>query len=62
VKKWIQCTVELGANGEAVGVAYFYSVFGKVTNGLEVIDKIEGVGSQNGATSKRVVIKDCGEL
>jgi cyclophilin family peptidyl-prolyl cis-trans isomerase len=37
-------------------------VFGKVTAGLDVIDKIEGVGSQSGKTSKKVTIKDCGEL
>jgi len=37
-------------------------VFGSVTNGLDVVDKIEAVGSQSGATSKKVVIKDCGEL
>ncbi|GKY95905.1 hypothetical protein MPSEU_000551100 [Mayamaea pseudoterrestris] len=37
-------------------------VFGKVTEGLDVIDKIESVGSQSGKTSKKVVVKDCGEL
>jgi cyclophilin family peptidyl-prolyl cis-trans isomerase len=37
-------------------------VFGKVTQGLDVIDKIEAVGSQSGRTAKSVVIKDCGEL
>ena len=37
-------------------------VFGKVTDGLDVIDKIEEIGSQSGATSKSVVVKDCGEL
>lgn len=39
-----------------------HCVFGKVTDGLDVIDKIESVGSQSGATSKTVTIKDCGEL
>jgi len=38
------------------------AVFGKVVDGLDVVDKIEGVGSQSGATSKPVMIKDCGEL
>jgi cyclophilin family peptidyl-prolyl cis-trans isomerase len=37
-------------------------VFGKATGGLDVIDKIEKVGSQSGRTSQPVVIKDCGEL
>ena len=37
-------------------------VFGKVTEGLDVVDKIEAVGSQSGRTSKPVVVKDCGEL
>ena len=37
-------------------------VFGKVVDGLDVVDKIEGVGSQSGRTSKVVRIKDCGEL
>ena len=37
-------------------------VFGKVTKGLDVVDKIEAVGSQSGATSKTVIVKDCGEL
>ena len=37
-------------------------VFGKVTAGLDVVDKIEAVGSQSGRTSKTVIIKDCGEL
>jgi cyclophilin family peptidyl-prolyl cis-trans isomerase len=37
-------------------------VFGKVTSGLDVIDLIEGVGSQSGATSKVVTVADCGEL
>lgn len=37
-------------------------VFGKVTAGLDVVDKIESVGSQSGATAAPVVVKDCGEL
>merc|ERR1711971_456817 len=36
-------------------------VFGKVVDGLDVVDKIEEVGSQSGRTSKTVTIKDCGE-
>jgi len=37
-------------------------VFGKVVDGLDVVDKIESVGSQSGATSQAVTVKDCGEL
>merc|ERR1719379_2926824 len=37
-------------------------VFGKVVEGMEVVKKIEAVGSQSGRTSKQVVIEDCGEL
>jgi cyclophilin family peptidyl-prolyl cis-trans isomerase len=39
-----------------------HTVFGKVVDGLDVVDKIEAVGSQMGKTSAPVVIKDCGEL
>jgi cyclophilin family peptidyl-prolyl cis-trans isomerase len=37
-------------------------VFGKVTKGLDVVDKIESVGSNSGSTKEPVVIKDCGEI
>lgn len=37
-------------------------VFGKVTKGLDVIGKIEKLGSQSGRTSQTVTIKDSGEL
>jgi peptidylprolyl isomerase len=37
-------------------------VFGKVIDGLDVVDKIEGVGSQSGRTSQPVVIAECGEI
>jgi cyclophilin family peptidyl-prolyl cis-trans isomerase len=43
-------------------VPSFVTVFGSVTDGLDVIDKIERIGSQSGKTAKPVVIKDCGEL
>jgi cyclophilin family peptidyl-prolyl cis-trans isomerase len=39
-----------------------FTVFGSVVDGMDVIDKIERVGSQSGKTAKTVVIKDCGEL
>jgi len=35
-------------------------VFGQVTDGMDVVKKMEAVGSQSGSTSKPVVIKDCG--
>merc|ERR1712017_69593 len=37
-------------------------VFGSVTKGMDVVKKIEAVGSRNGATSKPVKIADCGQL
>ena len=37
-------------------------VFGKVTDGMDVVDKCEAVGSGNGATRVPVTIRDCGEL
>lgn len=37
-------------------------VFGKVIEGMDVVKKIEEVGSENGDTSKDVVIAACGEL
>ncbi|KAF4728217.1 hypothetical protein FOZ63_029150, partial [Perkinsus olseni] len=37
-------------------------VFGRVSKGIDVVKKIEAVGSQSGTTSKKVVIADSGEL
>merc|ERR1712023_435794 len=37
-------------------------VFGSVTKGMDVVKKIEGVGSQGGQTRQPVVIADCGQL
>mmetsp|Transcript_37263 Transcript_37263/g.57792 ORF Transcript_37263/g.57792 Transcript_37263/m.57792 type:complete len:190 (-) Transcript_37263:153-722(-) len=37
-------------------------VFGQVTNGLDVVRKIEKVGSQSGTTKKPVVVADSGQL
>jgi cyclophilin family peptidyl-prolyl cis-trans isomerase len=37
-------------------------VFGSVTGGMDVVDKMEAVGSQSGKTSKDVIIADSGEL
>merc|ERR1719326_2688183 len=37
-------------------------VFGKVVQGMDVVKKIEGVGSSGGSTSKKVLVSDSGEL
>merc|ERR1712209_8006 len=37
-------------------------VFGQVVDGMDVVKKIEAVGSQSGKTSKKVVIAECGQL
>jgi len=37
-------------------------VFGSVVEGMDVVQAIEKVGSERGATSAKVVITDCGEL
>merc|ERR1719191_833000 len=37
-------------------------VFGKVIEGMDIVKKVEGFGSQSGKTSKPVVIADCGQL
>jgi hypothetical protein len=35
---------------------------GSCLDGFDVVDKIESYGSQSGATSAPVVVRDCGEL
>eukprot|EP00090_Calanus_glacialis_P017659 TRINITY_DN2742_c0_g1_i1.p1 TRINITY_DN2742_c0_g1~~TRINITY_DN2742_c0_g1_i1.p1 ORF type:complete len:225 (-),score=51.38 TRINITY_DN2742_c0_g1_i1:304-927(-) len=37
-------------------------VFGNVVEGMDVIKKIEGFGSRNGKTSKKILIEECGEV
>jgi len=37
-------------------------VFGSVTSGMDVVQKIEMCGSRSGATSVPIMIDDCGEL
>merc|ERR1719478_1275652 len=37
-------------------------VFGSVTEGMDIVKKIEGVGSATGKTQKQVIIADCGQL
>ncbi|MCJ8738894.1 hypothetical protein PDJAM_G00040870 [Pangasius djambal] len=37
-------------------------VFGSVKEGMEVVKKVEALGSRSGKTSKRIIITDCGEI
>ncbi|KAJ8379263.1 hypothetical protein SKAU_G00000410 [Synaphobranchus kaupii] len=37
-------------------------VFGKVVEGVDVVQKVEGYGSSSGKTKSKIVISDCGEL
>lgn len=37
-------------------------VFGKVTDGMDIVRTIEGLGSGSGKTSKKIVIADCGQI
>jgi peptidyl-prolyl cis-trans isomerase A (cyclophilin A) len=37
-------------------------VFGSVVKGMDVVKKIEGLGTDSGAPKAKIVIKDCGEI
>ncbi|VDP95096.1 unnamed protein product [Echinostoma caproni] len=37
-------------------------VFGEVAEGMDVVKKMEALGSSSGKTSKKVTISDCGQL
>jgi peptidylprolyl isomerase len=37
-------------------------VFGEVETGMDLVKKIEALGSQTGAPSKKVVIENCGQV
>mmetsp|Transcript_48742 Transcript_48742/g.145634 ORF Transcript_48742/g.145634 Transcript_48742/m.145634 type:complete len:302 (+) Transcript_48742:54-959(+) len=37
-------------------------VFGKVVSGFEVVEEMEKCGSEDGTTTKRVLVYDCGEV
>ena len=66
------CCVQANAGPNTNGSQFFlctakttwldgkHTVFGAVVKGYEVVQAIEKVGSQSGATSKPVVVKDSG--
>merc|ERR1712014_534793 len=37
-------------------------VFGQVSEGMDVVQAIEKVGSQSGATRQQVIVAECGQL
>lgn len=37
-------------------------VFGAVVEGMDVIKKLESYGTDSGATKKKIVVANCGEL
>lgn len=37
-------------------------VFGEVTSGMDVVKKVESLGSSSGQTRQKITIADCGEL
>jgi len=37
-------------------------VFGKVVEGMDVVRKVEALGSESGKTKAKIIIADCGEL
>jgi len=37
-------------------------VFGQIVDGMDVVKKIESLGSRSGKTSRKVVVEDCGEV
>uniref|UniRef100_A0A3Q2T6X9 Peptidyl-prolyl cis-trans isomerase n=1 Tax=Fundulus heteroclitus TaxID=8078 RepID=A0A3Q2T6X9_FUNHE len=37
-------------------------VFGSVTEGMDVVKKVESYGSRSGRTSKKITVADCGEV
>lgn len=39
-----------------------HCVFGRVVEGMEVLDALERIGSQSGTTSSPAFIADCGQL
>ena len=56
----VQHTREVITNNE--GLAVYKQVFGKVIEGMDVVKKVEALGSQDGKPSKKVTVADSGEL
>ena len=49
-------------NKKCVHLDCRHVVFGQVEDGMDVVRKIEKVGTGSGSTSAKVVIADCGEI
>jgi peptidylprolyl isomerase len=39
-----------------------HTVFGEVTQGYDIVQKMESLGTQSGAPRQKIVIEDCGQL
>ncbi|TRY72422.1 hypothetical protein TCAL_06087 [Tigriopus californicus] len=39
-----------------------HTVFGKVVEGMDVVQKVESFGSRSGKTSKKITVENCGEV
>lgn len=37
-------------------------VFGNVVEGMDIVKKIESMGTQSGKTKQKITIADCGQL
>ena len=62
--QWLDGKVTLKFAQRNLILIYYiqHVVFGSVVEGMEVVKKIEGVGSQSGKTSRPVKIEKCGQL
>ena len=39
-----------------------HTVFGEVTDGMDIVKKMEANGTSNGSPKSKIIIKDCGQL
>jgi cyclophilin family peptidyl-prolyl cis-trans isomerase len=46
----------------AAAAAVTAVVFGRVTEGMSVVKRVEALGSQSGKTRARITIADCGQV